>query len=221
MEAAVATPMTSVQQECNAVLDLIECALAHPVLPEGQHVFNRQAELAPGVIELYPLVFKLYTEVSQSRAFRELYDAFGDGNSAYYKIIVSPMSLRCVLDRIEQGRYSQADQVQRDLDLIWANCEKYNGSTSPLTTEARYCQQWFRNALAAQRDNAPAEAADIKALVEFLEANYSDEVAEKLTEFARTHLPACLNKESDLELSHLKHGEFVKLRDFVTGMLKK
>jgi hypothetical protein len=72
--------------------------------------------------------------------FRHPVDEERDGAPDYYQTVKTPMDLGTVLSRLQSGAYSSAERWQRDIDLIWENCELYNGRDSefqPLINEMR------------------------------------------------------------------------------------
>jgi hypothetical protein len=50
----------------------------------------------------------------------------------YYKIIEHPISLKEIKQKIEKLQYSQIDDFKSDIQLMLANCLKYNVPTSYL-----------------------------------------------------------------------------------------
>ena len=48
----------------------------------------------------------------------------------YYEIIKCPQDLSSILKRLENNEYNSVGNWERDVELIWYNAEKYNGSQS-------------------------------------------------------------------------------------------
>jgi hypothetical protein len=72
--------------------------------------------------------------------FRRPLNEERDGAPDCYQTVKTPMDLGTVLSLLQSGAYSSAERWQRDIDLIWENCELYNGRDSefqPLISEMR------------------------------------------------------------------------------------
>lgn len=50
----------------------------------------------------------------------------------YYKVIKNPMDLAKIKSKLNTGNYSTNGEVMKDIQLIFANCEKYNQSESEI-----------------------------------------------------------------------------------------
>ena len=46
----------------------------------------------------------------------------------YLEIIKSPQDLTSILSRLENSNYQTVDSWEQDVNLIWYNAEKFNGS---------------------------------------------------------------------------------------------
>jgi hypothetical protein len=57
--------------------------------------------------------------------------------TAYREMIPTPMDLVTVQSKVQNNKYQNRDEFYRDMDMMFANCEKFNGSDSPLGLEAR------------------------------------------------------------------------------------
>lgn len=80
---------------------------------------------------------------SDLSAFKKEVDPVRDGCPNYFSIIKEPMDLTTLQKRLRSGVIPNVAEFKRCLDLIWDNCETFNGETHPLAREA----QSFRNAI--------------------------------------------------------------------------
>lgn len=55
----------------------------------------------------------------------------------YHQIIVNPMDLGTMKNKIRRSEYKNLDDFKKDLALIRSNAEKFNGTLSPISEEAR------------------------------------------------------------------------------------
>eukprot|EP00744_Colponema_vietnamica_P016298 GILI01022860.1.p1 GENE.GILI01022860.1~~GILI01022860.1.p1 ORF type:complete len:225 (-),score=34.54 GILI01022860.1:30-704(-) len=210
------------------IISLINCAKVHPPLPSGTHKRRPQAEIRgpPDVVELYRIIYDLYTTVEASLAFREPVDALAYKLYDYYMKVKNPMSLRIVLDRIADptgGFYGSRDQVLSEVSQIWRNCELYNGNQSIVTEGAHQCERWISTMLQELEDGRPA---DVEAVDRFndafmAEAESDADAAERLMEFVKKLNPKLLTSDGDLELENLTSGEFRAMNSFFDGYLTK
>lgn len=201
--------VTSVRRPLEEVEDLlayIDCALRHPrPLPEGSHVYHSSIAGPPEIADLYHCLYKLYTEGSESDSFREPVNALHYRIYQYYDIITKPMSLRDVLDRIASGTYyQQVEQVEADVELIWTNAERFNGSESPITKKAHLC----RAALAKLReelegDKLPPEEEAVE-LVQGIIGMENPDLTEALEHLLTTELREVLTPDMSLDLNMLR-----------------
>lgn len=224
----------SVEALIDRVLQQIDCALAHPVLPPtAAHKPRSRADLAlvpPPVAELYPIVLELYQKVKAAELFREPVNAFELRVPDYYARIAEPMSLRTVLDNIggssagpsatlSGSRYGTSAEVLSDVSLIWRNCERFNGANSPITEAAHVCEQWLEERLRALEDSKPAPASDLEALLEDLQRVMEiDGVTDKLMAEVNRFNPKLLNDDQELSLDELNVGDLKALRAFIRSV---
>ena len=106
----------------------------HPVLPKGKH--ERVFPPPQGFEAIYSRLFAIYEDPEFS-AFAELINAIALGIPNYYQKIQHPISLRTILDNLaEGGKYSNEQDVKRDVDRIRENCALFNGPQSEFTSIA-------------------------------------------------------------------------------------
>lgn len=208
MSAQVQNPVLDSVQYWLAYID---CALKHPPLPEGEHNFNPNLQLVPEVMEVYPVVFELYTNVKESAPFREPVNALDTGVFHYYEAITSPMSIRDVLEKIAHGHYSNAQQVASDVELIWANCEQFNGAESMLSKQARECDAIFKTALQNRHDNAEVPTELISKMKTYIEDHGDEELMNQVYGIIESDAPQLLS-EGEVDLSGLRRGVFKKIQ---------
>lgn len=125
---------------------MIDAALKNPAPFPGVHKLHDAMDAVPEVREIYPAVFDLYQNTKAS-LFREPVNALElDSLLTYYDTIKEPMSIRDVLERIVKNEYSTAEQVKRDVEQIWRNCEQFNGREFFLLHGAP-CREYFAEKL--------------------------------------------------------------------------
>ncbi|CAN0012736.1 unnamed protein product [Ectocarpus sp. 6 AP-2014] len=66
----------------------------------------------------------------ETLAFREPVNPKAMGIPDYPQIVKNPMDLGTVRTKLEEGRYERAEDVARDVRLIWSNCILYNSPGS-------------------------------------------------------------------------------------------
>lgn len=207
--------------QAKKVVEQLRCALTHPLLPEGKHRFNSEAKLVPDVAEIYFPLFKLY-EKPDAAAFHEPVNAVELGIFTYYDIITDPMSIRDVLDRIEQGEYSNGEQVMQDLEKIWRNCEIYNGVNSEYGQKARQIEKELRAQIERKRDDmkaSPAEQESILNRVHVL-SEREEWVIDEVIQFVGKHSPTSII-DGEVEFSELSVGLIRMLKDFLANIEAK
>ena len=193
----------------------IKCALDHPPLPEAPTHVNAEDSVAEALRPLYRLVFELYATKPESEAFREPLDATAfPGTFSYYETITRPMSLRDVLDRLVAGRYTSTDAALADVDLIWANCEKYNGAASAFTAQAKKCADWLQRAYKAHADAEPAPLARVQRLIDRITQLDSLELLAKIQETVAADDPSLI-VDDEVDFGNLKMRLLLKLEDVV------
>ena len=200
----------------NLVVAMLKCALSHPVLPEGKHSFNPHAKLVPDVFEIYKPLFDLYQNFGDSKDFREPPNAVELGIFNYYDVITEPMSLRDVLDRLEQGDYSNASQVMDDVQKIWKNTETFNGPNSPYVIKAQECDKYLKTQIQKRRDDIVASAAEQEKLLNRVTqlAEVDERIIEEVITMAQKIQPNSL-VDGEVEFQVLTVGSVRKLTEFV------
>ncbi|CCD17650.1 hypothetical protein, unlikely [Trypanosoma congolense IL3000] len=125
------------------------------------------------------------------------------------------MSLRTVLDRITQGgHYSQAAQVMSDVDIIWSNCEKYNGVESTLAVEARKCKAILADNLERLEGERPAPGAEVDRLVTMLDG-VDESVLAALEAYFKREDPTLILGTGDVDLSLLRVKHVRAMKEIV------
>nr|CCC95583.1 unnamed protein product [Trypanosoma congolense IL3000] len=205
-----------VVDEINYWIAYVDCALAHPCpMPRGKHVYHSDLKVVPEIRDLYDCLYKLYSEENASEHFREPVDALRLGILNYYTVITEPMSLRTVLDRITQGgHYSQAAQVMSDVDIIWSNCEKYNGVESTLAVEARKCKAILADNLERLEGERPAPGAEVDRLVTMLDG-VDESVLAALEAYFKREDPTLILGTGDVDLSLLRVKHVRAMKEIV------
>ncbi|CEH11711.1 Histone acetyltransferase SAGA/ADA, catalytic subunit PCAF/GCN5 and related proteins [Ceraceosorus bombacis] len=66
----------------------------------------------------------------------------------YYEVIKQPMDLGTLQRNVRSSKYKKKDSFIRDLELIWKNCEFYNGPGHPITVSAHYLRNKAKQLLA-------------------------------------------------------------------------
>jgi len=75
------------------------------------------------------LVLKRLLKLRDAEIFRNPVDWKGMGLDDYPTVIKEPMDLGTMMEKNSSGKYNQGDAVfWSDLELIWHNCELYNGA---------------------------------------------------------------------------------------------
>lgn len=186
-------------------LAFIQCALQHPVVPRGLHVFDDKIKIVPSVLEIYPVIFRLYDRVEDSRLFREPVNALENEILDYYSVVQKPMSLREVLTRAHRGDYSNAEQLLADVALIWKNCALYNGPDHVLTKQAQRCEQWLATELQRIEDDKDAPQEQVHRFRIYVEENSDDELVRCVLELVQRDAPGLI-VDGELELAGMKRG---------------
>ncbi|EAN79959.1 Bromodomain, putative [Trypanosoma equiperdum] len=203
-------------EDINYWIRYIDCALSHPLpLPKNKHVFHSDQRLAPEIRDLYDCLYKLYAEESASEYFREPVDALRVGAWNYYSVITEPMSLRTVLDYIVQGgRYSQVEQIMNDVELIWKNCERYNGAESHLAADARRCRAILEKHRERLADEQTAPAAEVDELIEALES-MDDSVLKAVEAYFLREDPTLILSSGDVDIPSLRVKHLRAMKEIV------
>ncbi|EAY14414.1 Bromodomain containing protein [Trichomonas vaginalis G3] len=61
----------------------------------------------------------------------------------YSKHIKNPQDLKTILTRLQKNEYQNVAQWEKDINLVWSNCETYNGRDSYVACIARHMQKHF------------------------------------------------------------------------------
>lgn len=195
----------------------IKCALDHPTLPATPAHEPHEEAVAEPLRPLYLLVLELYTTETDSEVFREPLDATAyPGTYNYYQMIAKPMCLREVLDRFVAGRYATPDAALADIDLIWANCEKYNGAASAFTAQGKKCSEWLQRAYRAHEEAAPAPVARVQRLIERVTQMNSAALLEKIHEAVAADEPSLI-VDDEVDFSGLKMKLLLKLEELTAS----
>jgi hypothetical protein len=193
---------------------LIKCATNHPPIPPGIHV--KAADKVPKALQrLYGIVYQLYAYEAVSTDFREPVNAVELGVFNYHSTVRRPVSLRDVLDGLVAGRYLSEDSAFKDLNLIWANCETFNGRASPFSKNAQACAEWIQRAHQEMTASLPAPQPRLEALVARLEANRSLDLLQKVRDTVEKEDPALLIDDS-VEFEGMKMGLLTKIEKIVS-----
>ena len=51
----------------------------------------------------------------------------------YPEVVLNPMDLGAVRQRLEAGQYATQEEALRDVRLVWSNCKLYNRDGSEVT----------------------------------------------------------------------------------------
>merc|ERR1712150_209086 len=68
----------------------------------------------------------------------------------YYQVITRPMDMETLLKNVKNYKYKIRAEFLDDIDLIYENCRKYNGTDSPMTQTAKLVVDTCRDALNEQ-----------------------------------------------------------------------
>lgn len=214
----MATP--SLAQQVALLEQHMACAEAHPVLPDGPHIAQSDAVSVPEVRALYPIVHELYTKYEHSDVFREPVNALALGAYDYHTRIQTPMSLRDVLDGMVAGKYSNAAQVRKDIQVIWHNCATYNGEASPFTTRARKCEEWLEKKVREAEERAPAPAERVDAFHALMYEHSADQaLLDAVTGEVRRLQPELI-VDDDLDLDNMTLKTVARLEQVVQDHLR-
>jgi len=86
--------------------------------------------------------------------FLQPVDPVAHGCPNYLEVIKEPMDLGTVMARLSSGKaYENAEQVARDVRLIWSNCKRYNEPESELSLMASKLQAKFEEVIAREEDD--------------------------------------------------------------------
>ncbi|XP_061189439.1 transcription initiation factor TFIID subunit 1-like isoform X1 [Saccostrea echinata] len=95
----------------------------------------------------------------------------------YYDVIKKPMDLSSLLKNVQSHKYQTREQFLADVDLIYQNCEKYNGPGSNYTKTALKMSELCRERLQENEESLSQMENDIRAAQEAaLEAVETDSI---------------------------------------------
>lgn len=210
------------EQEIQYWINYVDCALKHPhPLPAGKHAYRSSIDTVPAIKDLYHCLYKLYTEENSSVSFREPVNALALGVFSYYDVVRRPMSLRMVLDRIVEGsHYSTAEQVLEDVALVWANCEAFNGPSSPVTAEAQRCAAALDRIRADFADCQPAPVDEVESFTQVFQDYATEELEEAVLNYFKREDPSALI-DNELNLSMLKVKHLRAMKEIMEPFLRK
>lgn len=189
--------MTDVKRVLTNLVEVIDCALGHPVLPVGSHTKVDLSDYNLEIKKIYELLYDMYKDDKDGAVhwFREPLNALATGSYDYYTKIPNPMSLRVVLDRCAARKYASEEEVLRDLDLIWKNCEIYNGPNHVAAIDARTCRDKILSRLRVSVDEAVA--------LQEAFGPVDEAILEKIFEVAKTE-PGVIDAETgEIELGNV------------------
>lgn len=78
----------------------------------------------------------------------------------YFKIVTDPQDLGTIETQLKKGAYSTIDEFTDSVQLVWANCQKYNGSESAINLMALRLKEQFERQI---RSMPTAEPVEVKA----------------------------------------------------------
>lgn len=183
-------------------INLVECALEQPSIPQGKHHYLPHLRAVPEVAELYHALYWLYDTVTESVDFREPVNAVAIGLHNYFRVVTRPMSLRDVLDRIAKGEYSTADQVLDDVEQIWKNCSLYNGADSDFTRRAYQCKRTLYDEIANRKDNRIASQEAQDHVAQLIESANDEEFNNKVLDILSLIAPHIV-KDGEVDLTQM------------------
>jgi len=86
--------------------------------------------------------------------FLQPVDPVAHGCPNYLEVIKEPMDLGTVMARLSSGKvYESAEQMARDVRLIWSNCKRYNEPESELSLMASKLQAKFEEIIAREEED--------------------------------------------------------------------
>ena len=130
-----------------------------------------QLQLDQGVLTLQYCdhILKALLKSPALRDFKQKVDPEKDGVPNYSNIVKHPMDLKTLQDRLYCGLVTTVEEFKKELDLIWDNCELFNGPDHQLTKLAKQVQMNIDNVWRGSRLPAPSTALEsLKKLKEVL-----------------------------------------------------
>jgi len=89
--------------------------------------------------------------------FLEPVDPIRDEVPDYFKIIKNPQDLGTIRKRLLNKEYKSISDWKRDMNLIWTNCEKFNGRDSILGELSRFALMMFEKQCKKHLPYSPIE----------------------------------------------------------------
>ncbi|CAG8459717.1 Bromodomain-containing protein [Gigaspora rosea] len=133
-------------------------------LPEAPSVKRKKSKLNQELSFCRDVIRELRKKVHWAYAypFYEPVDAEKLGVPDYYKIITHPMDLSTINRKLESGQYSNADEFESDIRLMFQNCYTYNGRGSEVYNmgkmlEAVFDKKWSEKPIPQYRRQIKVE----------------------------------------------------------------
>ncbi|CAG8630498.1 18122_t:CDS:1 [Racocetra fulgida] len=133
-------------------------------LPEAPSVKRKKSKLNQELSFCRDVIRELRKKVHWAYAypFYEPVDAEKLGVPDYYKIITNPMDLSTINRKLESGQYSNADEFESDIRLMFQNCYTYNGRGSEVYNmgkmlEAVFDKKWSEKPIPQYRRQIKVE----------------------------------------------------------------
>ncbi|CAG8512732.1 16445_t:CDS:1 [Dentiscutata erythropus] len=133
-------------------------------LPEAPSVKRKKSKLNQELSFCRDVIRELRKKVHWAYAypFYEPVDAEKLGVPDYYNIISNPMDLSTINRRLESGHYSNTDEFESDIRLMFQNCYTYNGRGSEVFNmgkmlEAVFDKKWSEKPIPQYRRQMKVE----------------------------------------------------------------
>lgn len=98
----------------------------------------------------------------------------------YHDIIMKPMCIQSIKDKLRQHKYSTREEFLEDFELITSNSELYNGPISEITMSAQKMQQYIQQRMVEDEDKLIKLERQINPL---LDDNDQNQLSFTLTQF--------------------------------------
>ena len=131
-------------------------------------------------------VFSVLEADPQSYDFLEPVDFVGLNLTDYPTVITHPMDLGTVKKNLQNNQYPTFQEFLADIDLIWANCRKYNMAGSEICKMATHCEKLFKKQMDKQFKNYSSKnASTVKTEKENSDSNLTMDEKMNLTDKIR------------------------------------
>lgn len=100
--------------------------------PELKRPKLEESRFAEDIFQRCQAIVKNLMKLRDAEIFKTPVDYVKYNIPDYPSIIKNPMDLGTVLNKIRERKYEDPYQFRDDVRLIWANCQTYNGSTTPV-----------------------------------------------------------------------------------------